>query len=59
MNKSEFIRAYADKLGKTNNETELIFYTFQSTLTQCLKNGEYVHISHFCTFRVKNKKEDK
>ena len=48
MNKSEFIRAYADTLGVTIKEAE-------ATLTACLSRGEYVHISGFATFDLKDK----
>ena len=48
MNKSEFIRAYADNLGVTIKEAE-------GTLTACLARGEYVHISGFATFDLKEK----
>ena len=50
MNKSEFTRAYADRLGVTIKEAEVLVATFIETVTECLKNGEYVHISGFATF---------
>ncbi len=52
MNKSEFIRKLADKQGVTIKEAEENFYAFVDTLTECLKDGEYVHISGFATFDV-------
>ena len=55
MNKSEFTRAYAERLGGTIKEAETNLVTFIETLTECLKNGEYVHISGFATFSVKDK----
>ncbi len=55
MNKSEFIRAYADNLGVTIKEAEDSFTAFLDTLTDCLKKGEYVHISGFATFSLKEK----
>lgn len=57
MNKGEFIRAYADKLGVTIKEAEQNFDAFRDTLTECLNNGEYVHISGFATFELKSKGE--
>ncbi len=57
MNKSEFIRQYADNLGVTIKEAEANFAAFVETLTNCLKNGEYVHISGFATFDITEKKE--
>lgn len=55
MNKGEFTRAYADRLGVTIKEAEKNVELFISTLTECLKNGEYVHISGFATFSIKDK----
>ncbi len=55
MNKSEFIRAYADNLGVTIKEAEANFNAFVETLTSCLSRGEYVHISGFATFDLKDK----
>lgn len=57
MNKSEFIRAYADKLGVTIKEADGFFNAFVDTVTESLKNNEYVHISGFATFEVKEKAE--
>lgn len=55
MNKSEFIRAYADNLGVTIKDAERYFNAFTDTLTDSLKKGEYVHISGFATFEIKEK----
>ena len=55
MNKSEFIRAYADNLGITIKDAEVNFNAFVDTLTECLGKGEYVHISGFATFDLKEK----
>ena len=55
MNKSEFIRKFADKQGVTIREAEASFNAFIETLTESLKSGEYVHISGFATFDLKDK----
>ena len=55
MNKSEFTKVYADRLGVTIKEAENNLATFISTLTECLKNGEYVHVSGFGTFELREK----
>lgn len=55
MNKSEFIRAYADKLGVTIKDAEQNFQLLVDTLTEVLQRGEYVHVSGFATFEVKDK----
>ena len=55
MNKSEFTRAYADRLGVTIKQAEVLVATFIDTVTECLQNGEYVHISGFATFDLKEK----
>ena len=54
MNKSEFIRAYADQLGVTIKEAETNFQAFVDTLADSLEK-DYVHISGFATFEVKEK----
>ncbi len=55
MNKSEFTRVYADRLGVTIKEAELYLSKFIDTVTECLENGEYVHVSGFGTFELRNK----
>lgn len=57
MNKSEFIRAYADKLGVTIKDAENNFQALVDTLTEGLKKGDYIHISGFATFEIKEKAE--
>lgn len=56
MNKSEFTRAYADRLGVTIKEAENYLMLMIDTITECLQNGEYVHISGFATFELREKK---
>ena len=55
MNKSEFVRAYADKLGVTIREAETNLMAFKETLTDVLTTGDYVHISGFATFERRDK----
>ena len=55
MNKSEFVRAYADQLGITIKDADAQVNAFVDTLTAALKKGEYVHISGFATFELKDK----
>ena len=55
MNKSEFIRAYADNLGITIKDAETYFNAFIDTMTDSLQKGEYIHISGFATFDLKEK----
>jgi DNA-binding protein HU-beta len=55
MNKSEFTRAYADRLGVTIKEAEVLVAPFIETTTECLQNSVYVHISGFATFDLKTK----
>ncbi len=57
MNKSEFVRAYADQLGITIKDADAYVNAFIDTLTDSLKKGEYVHISGFATFELKDKAE--
>ena len=44
MNKSEFIRAYADELGITMKDAERNFNALVTTLTNELKKGESIQI---------------
>mgnify|MGYP004546523529 FL=1 len=55
MNKSEFIRAYADELGITMKDAERNFNALVTTLTNELKKGESIHISGFASFEIKGK----
>ena len=55
MNKSEFIRAYADELGITMKDAERNFNALVTTLTNELKKGESIHISRFASFEIKDK----
>lgn len=55
MNKSEFTRVYADRLGVKIKDAEQYLETFIDSITECLKNGEYVHVSGFATFEIKEK----
>ena len=55
MNKSEFIRAYADELGITMKDAERNFNALVTTLTNELKKGESIHISGFASFEIKDK----
>ena len=59
MNKSEFIRKYADKMGVTIKVAEASLEAFKETLTDVLlsDDGAYVHISGFATFELKDKSE--
>ena len=57
MNKSEFTRVYADRLGVTIQKAEEYVATFIDTITECLQNGEYVHISKFATFELRDKQK--
>ena len=57
MNKNEFIRAFADKMGVTIKEAEASFNAFTETVTDCLMKGEYIHISGFATFDLKAKNQ--
>lgn len=55
MNKSEFVRAYADKLGVTIKEAGNNLSAFIETLTDVLQSGDYVHVSGFATFELRDK----
>ena len=47
MNKSAFIRVYADKLGVTLKEAEANLMAFKDALTDVLPHYKHIHISKF------------
>ena len=52
MNKSEFIRAYADKLGVTIREAEGNFEALVETLTQTLKKVLFISVLFLCRVTI-------
>jgi DNA-binding protein HU-beta len=54
MNKSELIKAVADKAGFTQKEAALAYDALVSSITEALKAGEKVQLVGFGTFEVKN-----
>jgi DNA-binding protein HU-beta len=53
MNKSEFIKAIADKAGFTNKDAALAYDAFVSTVTETLKAGDKIQLVGFGSFEVK------
>ena len=49
--------AAAASLGVTIRDADTYFNAFIDTLTDSLKKGEYVHISGFATFDLRDKNE--
>jgi DNA-binding protein HU-beta len=54
MNKSEFIKAIADKAGFTNKDATLAYDAFISTVTETLKAGDKIQLVGFGSFEVKD-----
>ena len=55
MNKSELIRAMAEKAGITIKDADTAFEAFISSITDALNNDDKVQISGFGTFELKKK----
>ncbi len=53
MNKSELIKAIADKAGFTNKDATAAYEAFVATVTDSLKAGDKVQLVGFGTFEVK------
>ncbi len=53
MNKSELIKAIADKAGFTQKDATLAYDAFISSVTEALKAGEKVQLVGFGTLEVK------
>ena len=54
MNKSELIKAMAEKAGFTQKEATLAYDAFIASVTDALKAGDKVQLVGFGTFEVKN-----
>ena len=55
MNKSEFIRAIAEKGGFTIKDAEVAYGAFVETVQETLKKGESIALVGFGTFEVRSK----
>jgi len=53
MNKSELIKAMAEKAGFTNKDATAAYEAFVATVTDALKAGDKVQLVGFGTFEVK------
>ncbi|MBR2442513.1 MAG: HU family DNA-binding protein [Clostridia bacterium] len=53
MNKSELIKAIADKAGFTQKDATAAYDAFIASVTEALKAGEKVQLVGFGTFEVK------
>lgn len=52
MNKKEYIKLVADKLGKTQKDVEEVLTVMLETIEETLLKGESVKLSGFGTFEV-------
>ncbi len=54
MNKTELVKAIADKTGKPQTEAKAFLEAFTSTVTETLKRGDKLTLVGFGTFDVQN-----
>lgn len=54
MNKSELIKAIADKAGFTNKDAAIAYDAFVAAVTEALKAGDKVQLVGFGTLEVKD-----
>jgi DNA-binding protein HU-beta len=54
MNKTELIRALAEKTGKSQTESKRFLEAFESTVTETLSKGDKVTLIGFGTFDVQD-----
>ena len=52
MNKKEYIKLVADKLGKTQKDVEEVLIVMLETIEETLLKGESVKLAGFGTFEV-------
>lgn len=52
MNKKEYIKLVADKLGKTQKDVEEVLIVMLETIEETLLKGESVKLTGFGTFEV-------
>lgn len=53
MNKSEFIKAFADKANFTQKDAGIAFDAMVSTIVEALKKGEKIAIAGFGSYELK------
>ncbi len=55
MNKSEFIKAFAEKANFTQKDAGIAFEAMVATVVDALKKGEKIAIAGFGTYEIKKK----
>ncbi len=55
MNKSEFIKAFAEKANFTQKDAGIAFEAMVATVVEALKKGEKIAIAGFGTYEIKKK----
>ena len=55
MNKSELVKAAAEKTGLSLKDTDKALAALLATVTDALKNGEKVQLTGFGTFEVRER----
>ena len=59
MNKTEFVRAVAEKAGITKKEAAAVVNAVLEVIEETVKKGEEIRIPGFGTFKVVTRKERK
>ena len=59
MNKTEFVRAVAEKAGITKKEAAAVVNAVLGVIEETVKKGEEIRIPGFGTFKVVTRKERK
>ena len=55
MNKSEFIKAFAEKANFTQKDAGIAFEAMVATVVDALKKGDKIAIAGFGTYEIKKK----
>ena len=55
MNKSEFIKAFADKANFTQKDAGIAFEAMVATIVETLKKGEKIAIAGFGSYEIKER----
>ncbi len=55
MNKTEFLKAIAEKAGTTNKDTSAMYDAMLEVIAETLKNDDKIQLVGFGTFELKKK----
>ena len=55
MNKGEFVKTIAQKMGETDKKADAFYKAFIDTVAESLKDGEKINLVGFGSFELKDK----